>query len=285
MRIVNGLDLKRCCVELRDEPWKDRRDTSAAFIRLLAECIARSNTLNIDAVLSLPRTAVEALASVRDPFIAGSTTYWAHSDDGIVAVYSDVENGKTNVALLSCFFIDDERGTGEESLSKAYAWPMTFEMNLETGSLAVKDLSGKPEEAKEDYQKIRPFLQNLFLILRASLALMSAEQVDVISDTARPSRRRETKAKGDVWEHRVVIRPGAARMLRLKYNRDGSSPAMRLHHVREHSADYTNGRGLFGRIHTKIRKVAHVRGDASLGILRAPHWQLRLAEQAKTKGA
>lgn len=65
--------------------------------------------------------------------------------------------------------------------------------------------------------------------------------------------------------HYVLDIPGAKEFRKAVAAAEGS--AKRLHIVRGHFSDYTEGGGLFGKLHGKYYIAPHVRGDASLGTI------------------
>lgn len=66
--------------------------------------------------------------------------------------------------------------------------------------------------------------------------------------------------------HYVLDIPGA-RALRSYVESPGDSRQKRLHIVRGHFADYTEGAGLFGKLHGRYYVAPHVRGNAELGMV------------------
>lgn len=104
-----------------------------------------------------------------------------------------------------------------------------------------------------------------------AMELLRARQVR-IAPPQRHIRRAATREQRPVDWHTVYIEPHVTKRLseaRLAA-RDGDG--LRLHMVRGHEADYTQGRGLFGRWRVKVKVREHWRGDPERGILFTDRW-------------
>lgn len=106
-----------------------------------------------------------------------------------------------------------------------------------------------------------------------AMLLLNAREIRLVNGISR-QQRRGTERHGKPREewHSVVIDPIVYRRLQLHRQTYGAARALRLHYVRGHAADYTQGRGLFGKYKVPIRKRPHYRGDPERGILHTDQW-------------
>lgn len=101
-----------------------------------------------------------------------------------------------------------------------------------------------------------------------SLGMLGVKNVDRRSaQLPRALRRHPGEFAGTASDvHHVLDIPGASE-LREYVQGPGDAVEKRLHIVRGHFADYTEGGGLFGKLHGKYYIAPHVRGSAARGFV------------------
>lgn len=101
-----------------------------------------------------------------------------------------------------------------------------------------------------------------------SLALMSAKNVTTRSaKVPRPLRRRPGQFSATVGDSFHVLDIPGAQAFSAAVAGAGNTSQKRLHIVRGHFADYTEGGGLFGKLHGRYYIAPHVRGNVERGTI------------------
>lgn len=112
------------------------------------------------------------------------------------------------------------------------------------------------------------------------LAWMACRNIEVLREgvAARASRGERCSANSVRWST-LVVKRGKVRYRMDGHQVDHGEPIQGLHMRQGHFADFTRGKGLFGKYHVEVWVPPHWRGDARRGIINREAYDVRQPEE------
>lgn len=207
--------------------------------------------------LPFPRTLLEWSASDARRVSPEAIPNWADRVGALVW-------GTSDSLFVTQFVISDKGQLGATDVALQYRKAIS---GLEQTVLLV------PGGDRETARDLGPTGPHPALVL---LAILQAREIKIVDRYSRQQRRQAARESKPLHEwHTVYIPPEIEK--RITRSRESSGLHVRAHPVRAHPADYTQGKGLFGKLKIKIKqRKEHWRGDPSLGILHTEKWVLEV---------
>lgn len=200
-----------------------------------------------------------------------TTNSWQSLSDVPAGIFVEAVADRFDIAFAMASGITPGRGGG---IAPAFAY-----VTHQDGSVVDAGLSfirGTPEFSDTEVENMRHFMSVVAWSVCVAHQVLNCRNVQLVERTlSRAARRRQQKARADspvpTW-HVIDIKP-FQRVVENDAMQHGTDGGMgrALHRCRAHFADYSQGRGLFGKHKGVFLISEHWRGDSSLGVIRSDY--------------